>query len=121
MGVGFEAGTRLEPGPPSGPRASTKPGSSLAWTTVLAFVSIVITAEPEEWRSHQIVRDAIARGDGDAATAEMADHLAQVIEALRTPDNVVPSKLDARRRGTGRHRPSKGLTSMRLEDEDLRG
>lgn len=90
----------------------------LQYRTMLAFVSIVIVAEPEGWRSHQLIRDAIARRDGDAAEAEMRDHLTQVIEALRTPDNVVPSPIDRfrKRAGGGRRTPSRGLTSMRLEN-----
>ncbi|MET9061154.1 GntR family transcriptional regulator [Streptomyces antibioticus] len=92
----------------------------LQYRTMLAFVSIVIVAEPEGWRSHQIIRDAIARRDGEAAAAEMYDHLTQVIKALRTPDNVEPSAIDRRRKraGTGRRPPSRGLASMRLENED---
>ncbi|OSC56748.1 GntR family transcriptional regulator, partial [Streptomyces sp. BF-3] len=32
----------------------------LQYRTMLAFVSVVMTAEPEGWASHRIVRDAVA-------------------------------------------------------------
>ncbi|MFJ7242887.1 GntR family transcriptional regulator [Streptomyces olivaceus] len=92
----------------------------LQYRTMLAFVSIVIVAEPEGWRSHQIIRDAIAGRDGEAAAEEMRGHLTQVIDALRAPDNVIPSPIDRHRKrtGSGRRHPSRRLASMRLETVD---
>ncbi|MEV7287905.1 GntR family transcriptional regulator [Streptomyces sp. NPDC093252] len=91
----------------------------LQYRTMLAFVSIVIVAEPEGWHAHQTIRDAIARRDPDTAESAMRTHLTEVITALRTPDNVIPSPIDSfRKRTVGTRRtPSKGLTSMRLTDQ----
>ncbi|MFE4665838.1 GntR family transcriptional regulator [Streptomyces sp. NPDC056716] len=88
----------------------------LQYRTMLAFVSIVIVAEPEGWHAHQTVRDAIARRDGETAQSAMRTHLTEVITALRTPNNVVPSPIDHFRKRTAgtRRTPSKSLTSMRL-------
>ncbi|MCS0637515.1 hypothetical protein NX801_17950 [Streptomyces sp. LP05-1] len=83
----------------------------LQFRTMLAFVSIMMTAEPAGWESHRILRDAVARRDGAAASAEMSRHLAEVVEAPRLPGNVVSSTA-----GRPARRPvSRGLASLRLD------
>ncbi|MFI7892868.1 GntR family transcriptional regulator [Streptomyces sp. CACIS-1.16CA] len=92
----------------------------LQYRTMLAFVSVVMTAEPEGWASHRIVRDAVADRDGAAASAELSRHLAEVLDALRVPGNVVPSAIGrAAAGGRGGRRPaSRRLMALRLDEGD---
>ncbi|MFB8217762.1 GntR family transcriptional regulator [Streptomyces anulatus] len=93
----------------------------LQYRTMLAFVSIMMTAEPEGWASHRVVRDAVAGRDGAAASAEMGRHLAEVLDALRRPGNVVPSPMDrpAGRKG-GRRPASHRIKALRLDEDQPR-
>ncbi|MFE6771457.1 GntR family transcriptional regulator [Streptomyces fimicarius] len=89
----------------------------LQYRTMLAFVSIVMTTEPEGWASHRVLRDAVADRDGAAASAEMSRHLAEVLDALRLPGNVVPSAMDRAAGGRGGRRPaSNRLRALRLDE-----
>ncbi|MFF8955565.1 GntR family transcriptional regulator [Streptomyces sp. NPDC014894] len=87
----------------------------LQYRTMLAFASVMMTAEPRGWDSHQLVRDAIAGRDGAAASAETRRHLDEVLEALRLPGNVVAPPGHRRGKAAGARTPGRRrVASLRL-------
>lgn len=87
----------------------------LQYRTMLAFVSVVMTAEPQGWESHRLVRDAVADRDGAAASAATRRHLDEVLEALRLPGNVVAATAGRGARTGGRKPGGRRLAALRLE------
>lgn len=74
--------------------------------TLLAFATVALKVDPSGWEAHRAVRDAITARDGDTAYTVTRQHLDQVLAALHTRGNLVPTVVAPRDYHARRRPPS---------------